>query len=80
MTQGIETKYFGPSNTKGSRIKASAWAGSVTIGYDYALDAEDNHANAAMALAKKLGWGGDYVQGGNAKGNGYLFVKRERYA
>ena len=78
MSQGIETKYFGPSNTKGSRIKASAWAGSVTVGYDYALDTEDNHANAAMALAQKLGWGGDYVCGGNVKGNGYLFVKRER--
>lgn len=54
--QAIETKYFGSSNVKGSRIKATAEAGSVTVGYDHALDSEGNHKAAAMALQFKMGW------------------------
>ena len=77
VTQAIETKYLGPTNTKGARIKASAWGGSVTIGYDYALDAQGNHKAAADALIAKLGWTGTFAQGGNVKGDGYYFVNVE---
>lgn len=77
-TQAIETRYLGASNTKGTRIKATAWGGNITIGYDYALDAQDNHRAAADALIAKLGWTGTYAQGGNAKGDGgYYFVNVE---
>ena len=77
VTQAIETKYLGATNAKGGRIKATAWAGSVTIGYDYALDAQGNHKAAADALIAKLGWTGTFAQGGNVKGNGYYFVNVE---
>jgi hypothetical protein len=77
ITQAIETRYLGPTNTKGGRIKATAWAGSVTVPYDHALDAADNHKAAQLALRGKLGWQGKYAQGGNAKGNGYYFVNVE---
>ncbi len=77
VTQAIETKYLGATNAKGGRIKATAWAGSVTIGYDYALDAQGNHKAAADALITKLGWTGTFAQGGNVKGNGYYFVNVE---
>ena len=77
-TQAIETRYLGPTNTKGGRIKATAWGGSVTVGYDYALDGQGNHRAAADALIAKLGWSGTYAQGGNAKGDGgYYFVNIE---
>lgn len=76
-TQAIETKYLGPTNTKGGRIKATAWGGSVTIGYPYALDAQDAHKAAADALIAKMGWQGTFAQGGNAKGDGYVFVNVE---
>lgn len=77
-TQAIETRYLGPTNTKGGRIKASAWGGSVTIGYPYSLDAQDAHKAAADALIAKMGWTGTYAQGGNAKGDGgYYFVNVE---
>jgi len=54
----IETKYLGPTNFRGSRIKASARdtfyvdekPKTLTIGYDYALNAYGNHERAAMAL------------------------------
>ena len=76
-TQAIETKYLRATNVTGERIRASAWGGSVTVGYDYALDAQDNHRAAADALIAKMGWTGTYAQGGNAKGTGYYFVNVE---
>jgi hypothetical protein len=77
VTQAIETKYLGATNAKGGRIKATAWAGSVTVGYDCALDAQGNHKAAADALIAKMGWKGTFAQGGNVKGDGYYFVNVE---
>jgi hypothetical protein len=77
-TQAIETKYLPANDRRGTRIKATAWGGTVTVGYDYALDAVDNHRAAADALIAKMGWQGTYAQGGNAKGDGgYYFVNVE---
>lgn len=77
VTQAIETRYLGPTNTKGGRVKATAWAGSVTVPYDHALDVQDNHRAAQLALRHKLGWQGKFAQGGNVKGDGYVFVNVE---
>ena len=44
--QTIVTKYFAPTNTRGSRIKVTSWLGSKTYTWDYALDVEDNHNKA----------------------------------
>lgn len=54
--QAIRTRYYGPSNMRGSRIKAQCDAGSLTIPYDHALDIEGNHVAAREALLIKLGW------------------------
>lgn len=72
MRQAIQTKYIGPTNTKGSRIKATAFGGSVTVSYDDALSQEKNHQAAAIALAEKLGWSGAIHGGGTL--TGYVFV------
>lgn len=77
ITQAIETKYLKATNVRGSRIKATALAGSLTVGYDYAFDSDANHAAAAQALIARLGWTGTFAQGGNAAGNGYVFVNIE---
>jgi hypothetical protein len=77
VTQAIETKYLGATNTKNGRIKAMAWAGSVTLPYDHELSVEKNHKKAAFALLLKLRWNGKYAQGGNIKGDGYYFVNVE---
>ena len=76
IVQAIETKYLPATNIKGGRIKATAWGGSATIGYPHALNTDDAHRAAAMALVDKMGdgWQGEWAQGGNAKGNGYYFV------
>lgn len=72
--QAITTKYIGPSNVRGSRVKATASAGSVTLSWDDALNIDDNHARAARALADKFGWRGIWHAGGLPKGNGNVFV------
>ena len=76
--QAIETKFIRATDIAGERINATAFGGSVTVGYDYALDAQENHRAAADALIAKMGWNGTYAQGGNAKGDGgYYFVNVE---
>lgn len=76
-TQAIETKFIRATNVTGERVKAIAWGGSAVVPYDYALGVQDNHKAAADALIAKMGWNGTYAQGGNAKGNGYVFVNVE---
>jgi len=72
--QTIMTKYLGPTNTKGSRIKAMQSYGvkQVTIDFDYSLNDEGNHALAAQMLLNRLGWRGEWRMGGTDKG--YVFV------
>lgn len=47
----IRTKFHGPTNHRGSRIIASDddGRGRVTVSYDHALNADENHAAAAQA-------------------------------
>ena len=57
MMQAIQTRYFGPGNVKGSRIKAWCVAGSVTIDYPHEVGTgQPAHRLAAEALRDKLGW------------------------
>ena len=72
--QAIVTKYLGPTDMRGSRIKATAAAGSVTVSYDDSLNSERAHAKGAQALAEKFGWHGHWVQGGMPDDTGYCFV------
>lgn len=58
--QAIQTKYLCPTNSRGSRIKATCEGGSVTVGYDHALNIDDNHRAACEALITKLGWTAPY--------------------
>lgn len=73
LMQAIITKYLGPTNTKGSRIKASCAAGSVTIDYPDELSGIDCHAKAAYALLAKMHWGYKLV-GGQLPSQEYAFV------
>lgn len=61
--QAIVTKYIGPTNHRGSRIKAVAAAGSVTVPYEYGMDTQGAHRVAAAALCEKLDWEFDHVAG-----------------
>ena len=54
--QAITAKYIGPTNFKGSRIKARCAAGSITLDYDDALNFNENALKACRVLINKLQW------------------------
>lgn len=75
--QAIQTRYIGPTNTRGSRVKATAEAGSVTLSWDNALNATDNHRVAAETLARKYGWPTSMIGGALPGRPGYVWVVAE---
>lgn len=75
--QAIQTKYLPMTNTRLSRIKATAAAGTITVSYDHSLDVEGNHRAACDALRAKLSWVGDYyadMVGGQLPDGSYAWV------
>jgi hypothetical protein len=76
----ITTKYLGPTNVKGSRIKAIADGGfaegphTITIGYDHSLNTEQAHLKAAVALKSKMNWKGKLIGGGIKMGYAFVFI------
>lgn len=88
--QTITTKFLGPSNVRGSRIKASCERGSIVISWDHSFNSSNNHENAVKALLEKFtqedfkkygiekghGWdSAQWVGGWNEKNGGYSFVQ-----
>lgn len=74
VKQAIVTKYFGPTNTRGARIKATSGGGiNVTIPYAHDLSNEAAHSQAAVALCQKLKWWPCKLLQGSLK-SGYAFV------
>lgn len=74
--QAIETKYVGPTNTRGARIIATTGSGhhKLTIPYPHELSGEACHEAAAVELATKLGWlDGRKLVSGETRA-GYCFV------
>jgi len=61
--QAIRTKYIPATESKGSRIKASAYAGSLYIPYPHELSGQAVYRAAAEALAAKMGWSGELLGG-----------------
>ncbi len=53
-TQAIVTRYLGPTNYKGARIKATCARGSVVISYPHELNQDERHDFAASALVAKF--------------------------
>jgi hypothetical protein len=66
--KAIQTRYLGPTNVRGTRIKAFVEGSSITCSYDYGLDNSDNHVAAAQRLAAKLKW--DYSLASGSLPNG----------
>lgn len=54
--QAIRTRYYGPTDYRGSRIVADCDAGRVTMPYRYDLNTDGNHEAACGLLLDKLGW------------------------
>ena len=62
--KAIKTKYLGPTNFKGSRVRATDEDGnSIILSWDHALNSDKNHEAAAQALCDKMDWEGRIVGG-----------------
>ena len=75
IMQAIEVKYLAPTNTRGSRLKATAAAGSITVAFDYGSDCPE--LDAAWSLMNKLGWNKEHygtLAGGVIPNGNYVFV------
>lgn len=71
--QTITTKFIGPSNTRGARVKATTASGmSHVVPYDYEMG-NKSYAVAALALARKLGWSGSLIEGDTRDGKVFVF-------
>ena len=74
--QSIKTKYLGPTDKLGSRIKATASGGhslTISIASVSYQRIKNAHKEAARQLAAKLDWTGPYHIG-HGDANGYVFV------
>ena len=71
MAQAILTKFIGPTNARGSRVKVTGWQGSTSVAWDHALSVEENHSLAVAEYVHSLNKerAGDYqwsiLQGGS---------------
>ena len=74
--QAITVRFRGPTNHNGARLIARCEAGRLTVGWDYALNREENYTQAAMALVHKLGWVNRKWAYASlpGEGTGYVFV------
>lgn len=52
--QAILTKYYGPTNFRGSRIVAKCERGQLTMPYRHELNSDENHVEAARLLCEKF--------------------------
>lgn len=79
--QAIQTKYIGPTNTRGARVKAfsEAFPRGVTVPFEHGKELDDAHDAAARAFIVKHEWFGTWVRGGSVDGRGnvYVCLKRE---
>lgn len=77
--KAIVTKYLGPTDRRGSRIKAEAEGGNtITIGYPHGSD--NPHLDAALALCHKMNWSGTLAKGGLPDGRCvFVFCHHSQY-
>ena len=72
----ILTKFIGPTNYRGARVKAFTTSGHrIIVPWDHSQNVEENHDAAALALCRKMGWGGKLVRGGTEVGYAYAFLR-----
>ena len=80
--KAIKTEYLPCTNTRGSRIKATAeGVKPLSIPYPHELSGSAVHAAAAVALCKRMGWTGTLVSGGlpDQSGEVFCFLQSDRF-
>ena len=63
--KAIRTRYYGATNTKGSKIVASDGdRNSISISYPHGLNSDEAHELAAYLLMQKMQWPNQLIGGG----------------
>lgn len=90
----ITTKFLGPTNYRGARVSATVSdygsdgelaarkdgrGGRLIVDWNHAVGGDENH-RLAMALAKRLGWDGEWVGGESPSQRGYTYVRNLGHA
>lgn len=79
--KAIRTRYLGPTNTKGSRIKADDGDGnSMIVSYDHRYGIDENHRLACKALQRKLNWAGRYYGGGMPHSRYWVCIDKDYFS
>jgi hypothetical protein len=77
----IQTRYLGPTNHRGARIKAWTDSRSITVHWNHRLSSSDNHQAAAQQLLDRMDYGESFAltSGTLPDGNGchVLTMKEE---
>jgi hypothetical protein len=66
--QAIRTKYFGQTNTCGSRIQASCELETIYLPYNNDLSLVENHRKACERLLRGMEWTADWGDFSNMVG------------
>jgi len=73
--KAIVTKYISPTDTKPSKIRASAeGVKSITVSYDHSLCSAGNHYVAAKKFQEVLGWNWDEIVSGVLPNGDYAHI------
>ena len=76
--QAIETRYLGPTDMRGSRVKATTESGrTLTLDWDSALSSEANHTQCARMLAEQMEGGREWYRAGVK--HGFVFVRADAH-
>jgi hypothetical protein len=71
--KAIQTRFLGPTNTRGARVVAACEGKRTAVSFNYE-GLEKAHDEAARNLASKMGWQGIWYRGGSIKGDGFVYV------
>lgn len=74
MKKAIQTKYIGPTNTRGSRIRVKAnGVASKLYDFSHADSIDQRHAKAAQAFITAHDWPGVWIAGGMPDETGSIY-------
>jgi hypothetical protein len=68
--KAIRTHYIAWTDTRPSRVCATAEGRKIVQQWDDSLSVDDNHASAAAMLGAQLGWVGTWIGGTLPNGHG----------
>jgi hypothetical protein len=79
MFQAIQTRYYGATNYRPSRVKVWAQAGRKWHSYDHGMNYSEQAERFATEFAESYGWldGGRTLAGGALPNGDYAFVLLE---